>query len=75
MNFEDAKRQIASMEHSLNKARATALLAPNDPDLIELERILATKIEDLDNARRNADFENLFFADIEEEDSEVRRFR
>ncbi len=76
MNFEDARRQIASMEHSLNKAKVTALVAANDPDLLELERILEGKIESLNNARSNADFENLFFADIEEEEEpEARRFR
>lgn len=72
MNLEDAKRQITSMQHSLNKAKATTLVAPFDPAFIELERIVAKKIERLDEAERNADFESVFFADIEEENSGPR---
>lgn len=72
MNFEDAKRQITSMQQSLNKAKATALVAPFDPAFIELERTVARKIERLDEAKRNADFESVFFADIEEENSRPR---
>ena len=75
MNFEVAAQQITSMKRSLNRAKASALVEPQDPALLELERILAGKSEALDNAKRNSDFERVFFADIEDETPEVRRFR
>jgi hypothetical protein len=75
MDLDNARRQIASMEHSLNKAKATAQVAPNDPALSELERIVARKIEELDTAMRNADLEGIFFADIDENNSEPRPLR
>lgn len=63
MDIEVAQRQIASMERSLTRAKAQ--IDPNDPALLELERILRGKIEALENAKRNAEFESIFFADVE----------
>jgi hypothetical protein len=62
MVFEDAERQIASIDRSLSKAKASAVVVPNNPALPELERTLAP------------DGESIFFADIDEENSEARRF-
>lgn len=75
MDFEDAERQIASMERALDKAKASALATEDDPALTELELIVARKIEKLHTAKRNAEFESIFFAEIDEENSELRRSR
>jgi hypothetical protein len=75
MDFEKAERQIASMERSLDKAKASALVAEDDPALTELGLIVARKIEKLNTTKKNADFENIFFANIDEDNSEPGRFR
>ena len=75
MDFENAERQIASMERSLDKAKASALVAEDDPALTELGLIVARKIEKLNTTKKNSDFENMFFANIDEDNSEPGRFR
>ena len=75
MDFENAERQIASMERSLDKAKASALVAEDDPALTELGLIVARKIEKLNTTKKNSDFENMFFADVDEDHSEAGRFR
>jgi hypothetical protein len=75
MDFEKAERQIASMERSLDKAKASAVVAEDDPGLTELGLIVARKIEKLNTTNKNADFENMFFANVDEDNSESGRFR
>ena len=75
MDFEKAERQIASMERSLDKAKASALVAEDDPALTELGLIVAKKIDKLNTTKKNADSENIFFANIDEDNSESGRFR
>jgi hypothetical protein len=75
MDFEKAERQIASMERSLDKAKASALVAEDDPALTEPGLIVERKIEKLSTTKKNADFESIFFADADEDHSEAGRFR
>ena len=71
MNIEDAQRQIDSLSNALRKAKESPMLSSNDPSLVELERIMHRKIEQLEMARTEehnaAEFERLFFADIKDD--------
>jgi hypothetical protein len=71
MKSEDIQRQIESMQNSLRKAKDTAMMPSNDPALIELERIVLGKLEELEAEREEeitALSERMFFADYEHEE-------
>jgi len=73
MSLKDTERKIAGMEQSLNHEKATVLMFSDDSAFTELgmlTRKIGTTV-----ARRDAGFDSLFFADIDEGDSEPTQFR
>lgn len=84
MDIGYAQRQIDSLQETLKKAKESAVLAPNDPGILELERIMLRTAGELEAAKAEARNEDscahLFFPDDELVDqasttSGARRFR
>ena len=71
MNLKHAQRQIDSIRNALQKAKNSGMLPPNDPALVELERIMLKKVGELEAAKIEAEgtpgFENLLFGDVGED--------
>lgn len=70
MNLLHAQREIDSIRSAIEKAQDSGMLPSHDPTLIELERIMLERIEELEEAKAEAGdvprFGNLLFADIED---------
>ena len=47
MKSADMQRQIESMQNTLKKVKESATLSANDPALVQLERIMQRKVEEL----------------------------
>jgi hypothetical protein len=65
MDLEDSQREIAAIQGTLNEARDSPALGPNDPAVIELERIMLSKIAELKALKTEA--RDAFFAQTEDE--------
>lgn len=69
MKSEDIQRQVQSLQDTLRKAKDSAMLAPNDPAVAELERIVMRKIEQTEALKAEeskAVLEHIFFAEDDE---------
>jgi hypothetical protein len=66
MDFEDAQQQIDAILKTLNEAKNSAALGPDDPAVIELERIMLARVAELeaakDEARNAVTMEHALFA-------------
>lgn len=67
MNLQDAQRQIDSLRNALERAKSSTELPFDAPALVGLEQILFRKIEELESAKKETGFNNLLFADIEDD--------
>lgn len=78
MDFEYAQKEIDSIQTILEVAKTSAALGPNDPAVIELERILIRKVGELEAAKTEARdailFEKVLFAPNDSEDTEESLF-
>jgi hypothetical protein len=54
MDFVDAQRQIDAIMKTLNEAKNSSALGPNDPAVVELERIMLTRVAELEAAKTEA---------------------
>jgi hypothetical protein len=54
MDFEDAQREIDAIRKTLNEAKNSLALGPNDPAVIELERIVVIRVAELEAAKTEA---------------------
>lgn len=75
MDFENAQKAIASILSMLKEAKESAALGPNDPAVVELERIMIRKVGEIEaaetEARDELSFENLFFAPNDLDEAEA----
>jgi hypothetical protein len=75
MDFEDAQREIDAIRKTLNEAKNSPALGPNDPAVIELERIMVIRVAELEaaktEARDAAILEDTLFAPTEEEGTNI----
>jgi hypothetical protein len=70
MDFEEAQRQIDAILTTLKAAKNSASLGPNDPAVIELDRIMLARVAELEAAKTEAQDaatkESAFFAPTED---------